>query len=109
MDPLLFFKCLSEESRLKTLFIIHRLKEVCVCDLTLALDTDQPRISRNLAMLRNSGVLEGERRGKWVYYSFHAELPAWAMEVIKQSAAENADFYAEAIARLNKDNLAKCC
>ncbi|PIN63698.1 hypothetical protein CKQ90_32870, partial [Klebsiella pneumoniae] len=42
--------------------------ELCVCDLCTALVQSQPKISRHLAMLRESGLLLDRKQGKWVHY-----------------------------------------
>ena len=52
MNPCKFFKCLADDTRLKSLMLIATVKEACVCDLMAALELDQPKISRHLAELR---------------------------------------------------------
>lgn len=42
--------------------------EVCVCDFTDALPLNQPTVSHHLRILREAGLVIGERRGTWVYY-----------------------------------------
>lgn len=42
--------------------------ELCVCDLMESLEIPQSTASRHLALLRNAGLVEGERRGTWMYY-----------------------------------------
>jgi ArsR family transcriptional regulator len=39
-----------------------------VCDLTPYFDLSQPTISHHLKVLHESGVLERERRGTWIFY-----------------------------------------
>ena len=39
-----------------------------MCDLSVGLDLTQPTISHHLRVLRESGLLQCERRGTWVYY-----------------------------------------
>lgn len=41
--------------------------EVCVCDLG-DVGVSQPTVSHHLRRLREAGLVEGERRGSWVYY-----------------------------------------
>ncbi len=43
-------------------------EELCVCDIIGALDLPQSTVSRHLAYLRNSGLLEDRRQGAWMYY-----------------------------------------
>jgi ArsR family transcriptional regulator len=43
-------------------------REVCVCELVAALDQPQPKISQHLACLRQVGIVEARRAGKWMHY-----------------------------------------
>jgi ArsR family transcriptional regulator, arsenate/arsenite/antimonite-responsive transcriptional repressor len=54
--------------RLLSLVASHAGGEACVCDLSSAFDLSQPTISHHLRVLRETGLLECERRGTWVYY-----------------------------------------
>lgn len=82
MLPHQFFKMLADETRMRCLLIIAREGSLCVCELTQALDESQPKISRHLAQLRQSGVLVDERKGQWVYYQVSNDLPGWMRKVI---------------------------
>jgi ArsR family transcriptional regulator len=64
------FKALGDPVRLQLLSRVasHAGGEACVCDLSVGLDLSQPTISHHLKVLRESGLLECERRGTWVYY-----------------------------------------
>ena len=42
--------------------------EVCACDFTSCCDVSQPTISHHLRILKEAGVIEGERRGTWIWY-----------------------------------------
>ena len=74
--------------------------ELCVCDLTDALQLSQPKISRHLADLRKCGLVLDTRKGKWVYYKLHPELPSWALEVITNTAAQNGEYINGPLANL---------
>lgn len=80
------FKLLSDDTRLHSVLLIHRHKELCVCELTEALDISQPKISRHLAQLRQSGLLQDNRRGQWVFYRLADDLSADYAQIIEQSA-----------------------
>jgi ArsR family transcriptional regulator len=54
--------------RLLSLIASHAGGEACVCDLTDAFDLTGPTISHHLKVLREAGIIDGERRGTWVYY-----------------------------------------
>jgi ArsR family transcriptional regulator len=40
----------------------------CGCDLEGPLALSQPTVSHHLKVLREAGLVEGERRGRWVHY-----------------------------------------
>ena len=85
LSPVQFFKCLADDTRARLMFLITQEKELCVCELTCALDQSQPKISRHLAQLRVCGLLADRRQGQWVYYRLHPELPDWARTVLEAS------------------------
>jgi ArsR family transcriptional regulator len=47
--------------------------EACVCDLTAPVGLSQPTVSHHLKLLHESGMLDREQRGRWVYYSIRTE------------------------------------
>jgi DNA-binding transcriptional ArsR family regulator len=53
------------------LFIVDELSqgERCVCELTVMIGADVSTVSKHLAILRNAGVVQDEKRGAQVYYS----------------------------------------
>lgn len=86
MNPLSFFKSLSDETRLRCLLLIQQEGELCVCELTAALKEIQPKISRHLSQLKKAKLLEDRRQGQWVFYRIHPALPDWARGVLSTSA-----------------------
>jgi ArsR family transcriptional regulator, arsenate/arsenite/antimonite-responsive transcriptional repressor len=102
MTPVKFFKCLSEETRLKSLLLMSLHGELCVCDLIQALKLSQPKISRHLAELRKSGIVLDERRGKWVFYRISEQLPDWAREILSSAAKNNEEY-------LQAEQSSLCC
>ena len=89
MTPTALFKCLADDTRTKITLLIVSQGELCVCELTAALDLNQPKISRHLALLRSAGLLMDRRQGQWVYYRLHPELPAWVTAVLKDVVDAN--------------------
>ncbi len=79
------FKNLSDETRLGIVLLLREMGELCVCDLCSALEQSQPKISRHLAMLRESKLLLDRKQGKWVYYRLSPHMPSWAAQVIEQA------------------------
>lgn len=88
-NPLLLYKALSDETRLKSLLLIQKHGELCVCDLMQALNLSQPKVSRHLAELRKNGLVQNERRGKWVYYQISPQLAAWAKQILEVTLKHN--------------------
>jgi ArsR family transcriptional regulator len=82
--PVTLFKCLADDTRARMTQLIAQEGELCVCELTVALEQIQPKISRHLALLRSSGLLQDRRAGQWVYYRLHPQLPAWVGEILTQ-------------------------
>lgn len=92
------FKIFSDETRLGIVLLLRETGELCVCDLCTALEQSQPKISRHLAMLRESGLLLDRKQGKWVHYRLSPHIPAWAAQVIEQAWLSQKD-EVQAIAR----------
>lgn len=61
-------KALANETRLKMLRLLN-IKEMCVCELTVALDLTQPTASHHLNILQNVELVKDRKEGKWVFYS----------------------------------------
>jgi len=74
--PLL--KALADPVRLRLMSLVasHPGGEACVCDLTDPFDLSQPTISHHLKVLHESGLLDREKRGVWVYYRARTEALA---------------------------------
>ncbi len=66
-------KALADPVRLRLFSLIAAVDEACVCDLTATFEVSQPTISHHLRVLRQSGLVDAERRGTWVYYRARQE------------------------------------
>jgi ArsR family transcriptional regulator len=66
---------LADPARLRVLSILAASPEgeVCVCDLVAPLGKSQPTVSHHLKILSDAGLIEGQRRGKWVWYSLNRD------------------------------------
>ncbi|HHA1473267.1 TPA: transcriptional regulator [Enterobacter kobei] len=85
LSSIQLFKNLSDETRLGIVLLLREMGELCVCDLCTALEQSQPKISRHLAMLRESGILLDRKQGKWVNYRLSPHIPSWAAQIIEQA------------------------
>lgn len=65
------FTALADPVRLRVLSILAAAPrgEVCVCEFVEPLGKSQPTISHHLKILGEAGLVHGDRRGKWVWYS----------------------------------------
>jgi len=63
-----FFKALADETRLRILKLL-KIREMCVCEVMVALDLTQPTASHHLGILENAGLVKNRKEGKWVFYS----------------------------------------
>jgi len=94
--------------------LIQHEQELCVCELISALSLSQPKISRHLAQLRQSGLLKDRRQGKWVFYRLSEALPKWCHQVIQTSLENNATYLKNNLTQLNAmgdrpDRALVCC
>ena len=62
------YNALANKSRLEILNLLT-FREMCVCELTAALNMTQPNLTYHLKKLENVGIIEHEKEGKWIYYS----------------------------------------
>jgi DNA-binding transcriptional ArsR family regulator len=81
------FKALSDETRLRVMKLLQE-RELCVCELMQVLSMSQPRISRHLSVLKNAGLVDDRRDGKWVYYSLCNGVENKEIKTILKSLSE---------------------
>ena len=65
------FKALADPVRLQLLNLIATADggEACACDLVDPVGKSQPTVSHHLKVLREAGLVSGEKRGTWIWYS----------------------------------------
>jgi ArsR family transcriptional regulator len=59
---------LADPARLAIVRQLAAEESVCACDFTACGDLAQPTVSHHLRVLREAGVIHGERRGTWIWY-----------------------------------------
>lgn len=64
-------KVLADPARLRMLSILldSEYGEACTCDLVGPLKLSQPTVTHHLLRMAEAGIVRGERRGRWTYYS----------------------------------------
>lgn len=68
MDDVKILQALAEPTRLAIVQQLAADGEVCACEFTSCCGVSQPTVSHHLKVLREAGVVTGERRGTWIYY-----------------------------------------
>ena len=113
LTPALLFKTLADETRWRISQLIAAEGELCVCELTTALLESQPKISRHLAQMRRSGLLQDRRNGLWVYYRLHPQLADWARQILQLAGTTDNLLLSADAARLkamgNRPERQACC
>lgn len=73
MTPVL--AALADPVRLRILSMILDSPEggLCGCDLEVPLGLSQPTVSHHLKVLREAGLVTGQRRGRWIHYRVVAQ------------------------------------
>lgn len=80
------FRALGDETRLAIVQMLAG-KKLCVCNVLDAFEMSQPTISHHLKILRQAGIVQDERQGKWIYYSLNPaafQLIGEVVSVIKK-------------------------
>ena len=63
-----FFSALADKTRLRILRLLM-IREMCVCEIMVALNLTQPTASHHLNLLENAGLVKDRKEGKWVFYN----------------------------------------
>ena len=77
------FKALSDETRLRIIYLLATTKkELCCCELTDSLEEPLYNISRQLKILKNAGLVERRKDGRWVYFSLQKRQDSFTKGVL---------------------------
>ena len=104
-DMELFFAALADRTRLRLINLMGS-DELCVCFFVEVLQTNQPKISRHLAYLRNAGLVEARREGKWMHYKVVEPPEPRAARVFSEVRAWLAE---DSEMRKDRERLVKVC
>jgi len=75
------FAALADITRIRILNLLTA-GELCVCDIVDLLSLPQSTASRHLTILREEGLVEVDRRGRFAYYRLPDERPEWERQVL---------------------------
>ncbi|MDX6595886.1 MAG: ArsR family transcriptional regulator, arsenate/arsenite/antimonite-responsive transcriptional [Solirubrobacterales bacterium] len=84
---------LADPARLRLLSLLAASPngECCGCDLTEPLGLSQPTVSHHLKVLHEAGLLDRDRRGRWVYYSLRRDRLAALRTILSPAPTEPTD------------------
>ena len=68
-----FAKALADPTRLRVVAAL-RDHELSVCELCDALETTQSTLSTHLTLLRDAGLVQTRKEGRWIYYGLSADV-----------------------------------
>src|SRR3990167_5967331 len=113
VTPATLFKCLADENRVRMMLLITREGELCVCEITCALNESQPKISRNLAQLREWASGRSSARSMGLLQSA-PNLPDWIHGVLQTTLNANKHWLTPDTKRLEAmgnrpERTAACC
>jgi DNA-binding transcriptional ArsR family regulator len=80
-------KALSDETRLKIIKLLLS-RDFCVRALACHLEISEAAVSQHLKILRNTGLVRGEKRGYWVHYIVDRNVLKHTGEELKKMAEE---------------------
>lgn len=83
-------KAMAHPTRLFIVDELARTHERCVCELTEMIGVDMSTVSRHLALLKNAGIIEDQKRGSQVYYSLRVKCVVDFFECVESVMKCNA-------------------
>jgi len=98
------YRALADETRLRILALLRE-GEVCVCHIHGGLRMPQPTVSRHLAYLRRTGLVEARRQGVWMHYRLASPRSPIVHQVLDSAlhALSHAEVTATDAVRLRKE------
>ena len=79
----IMFKAFCDENRLQIISILQG-GEKCACKLLDEMQITQPTLSHHMKILCDSGVVNGRKEGKWMYYSISEEGLNTVIRVVEE-------------------------
>lgn len=74
------FKILGDSTRARIVLALDK-REVCVCDIAVALNMTKSAVSHQLAVLKANNIVKSRRDGKHIFYSFDDEHITTIIEI----------------------------
>jgi ArsR family transcriptional regulator len=75
------YAALADPVRIKLLSLIAASGEICSCDMVEPLAKSQPTVSHHTKILAEAGLIAGDKRGRWVWWS----IPPGRVDFVRQA------------------------
>lgn len=79
----LIFKALADETRLKILVILSK-RKICAKGISKHLGISEAAVSQHIKILKDTGIIIGEKVGYYVYYDLQESLFNQIVKFIEQ-------------------------
>ena len=73
MELTLVLKALSDETRMKLIKLLLG-HDYCVRGLARRIGISEPAVSQHLKVLKEAGIIEGQKRGYYIHYEVNKEI-----------------------------------
>ena len=108
-------KALSDENRVRALMMLVG-GELCVCQIIEMLGLAPSTVSKHMSILRQAGLVETRKEGRWMYYrlrdgelSVVSEIVSWLEKHLKKEPVILDDLKElRRIQKMSKDELCEC-
>lgn len=100
-DIVRIFKALADPNRLRITLLLRR-SELCVCELTAVLGMEQSRVSHHMRVLREAGLAEDVRAGRWIVYRIPEAARGLVDDLFAGALRERIEAAAEAAGDVEK-------
>lgn len=94
-DIVNIFKALSDPTRLRIMLLLRQ-RELCVCELMFILKMEQSRVSHHMRVLRDWGIAETVRDGRWIIYRVPEEVKGFLDGLFSGTLRERIELSREA-------------
>jgi len=96
-DLVLAFKALGDPTRLKILDLLRARgksccelvtvdeRGLCACDIEAAIGLSQAATSHHMGLLRRAGLVEADKRGRWIFYRRNESALARVSEAVAKA------------------------
>jgi ArsR family transcriptional regulator len=64
----MMFRALADPARVKIMSLLLNADEICACDVATAIGKTAATASHHLKLLRDAGLVAGDKRGTWIFY-----------------------------------------